>query len=93
MSAPTLTTFLYGANTFGYFLGAVFFLHGYRRTRDLLFLIFSAAFALFSLNEAATALQLLPEPQESLAFLLRLAGFTILIVAIIWKNVTANRAG
>ena len=93
MSAPILTTFLYGANTFGYFLGAMFFLHGFRRTRDTLFLIFSAAFTLFSINEAATALRLIPEPQQSLAFLLRLAGFTLLIVAIIWKNVTANRAG
>ena len=92
MSPPTVTTFLFGANTLGYFLGAIFFLQGFRRTRDTLFLIFSAAFLLFSVNEAATALQLLPTPDESLAFLFRLAGFTLLIVAIIWKNVTADRS-
>jgi hypothetical protein len=90
-AATVMTTFLYGANTLGYFLGAIFFLQGFRRTRDALFLVFSAAFALFSVNEAATALQLLPAPDESLAFLLRLAGFVILIVAIIWKNLTAER--
>jgi hypothetical protein len=92
MNTPTVTTFLYGANTLGYFLCAIFFLHGFRRTRDTLFLIFSAAFLLFCINEAAAALQLLPTPDESLAFLLRLAGFTLLIVTIVWKNVT-DRSG
>ena len=83
----TLTTFLLGANTLAYFLAAMFFLRSWRRTRDRLFLIFGAAFLLFGINEAASALQLLPQGRESLAFLLRLAGFILLIVAIIAKNV------
>ncbi len=91
MTMPSDIAFLLGANTFAYFLAAMFFFRGWRRTRDSLFLIFSAAFTLFAINEAATALQLLPPERQGLAFLFRLAGFTLLIVAIIAKNVSSNR--
>ena len=89
----TGVTFLAGANTLGFSLAALLFLRAWRRTHDVLFPFFAAAFALFALNELVMAFEVLPTQQQSLAFLLRLAGFTLLIVAIVSKNVGPGARG
>jgi hypothetical protein len=62
------------------------FFRFWRRTRDFLFLAFGLAFCLFAANQAAVALLDIPRETQSWIYLLRLAGFTLIIVAILRKN-------
>ena len=88
----SLAQFLMGANTLGFLIAALFFLRFWRRTRDGLFLAFSIAFFLLMANQALVALSGVPREEQSWMYLLRLAGFSLLIVAIVAKNVGARRA-
>jgi len=78
--------FIGGALTLGYLIGAVFFLKFWRRTGDVLFLAFAAAFALLAANQAAPALLGLHDEALGGVYLLRLGGFLLIIVAILHKN-------
>jgi hypothetical protein len=71
-----------GALTMGYALAAVFFLRFWRDTRDSLFAYFAAAFLLLAVGRLALSIV---EPHEVL-YLLRLAAFVLIIVAIAMKN-------
>src|SRR6185437_5262975 len=48
--------FVAGALTFGYLIGGVFFVKFWRRTHDVLFLAFAAAFGLMAVNQAVPAI-------------------------------------
>lgn len=65
---------------------AVFFLRFWRSSRDRLFAMFSSAFFVLAVQRLAIALT--QEPLEHLAplYLMRLAAFIVIIVAIIDKN-------
>ena len=78
--------FFAGAISMGFAVAGVFFLRFWRRTRDLLFLAFAAAFGLLAANHAVIALSGTPREEQSPYFLLRLAAFVLLIAAILWKN-------
>jgi hypothetical protein len=80
--------FLAGAITMGYLAVGLFFLRFWRRTRDRLFLIFAFAFWLLALNQAAVALSNVPREEQSSIYLLRLAAFTLIILAIASKNLS-----
>lgn len=82
----TVFDFLSGAITLGFLVAALFFLRFWRRTRDNLFLAFAAAFALLGLGQAVQALANIPQEERSYIFLIRLAAFTIILAAIVWKN-------
>ena len=82
-----MASVLAGMITMGFLLAALFFFRFWRRTRDLLFATFGAAFVLLALNQAVVALALLPREEQPYAYLLRLVAFGLLIVAIIRKNV------
>jgi hypothetical protein len=86
MDAPTLFTFAAGAIAMGYVLAGVFFLRFFVRTRDGLFAAFSAAFWLMALNQALPVLLRIPSEDQGGIYLLRLAAFVLIIVAILWKN-------
>ena len=86
-----ISPFLMGANTLGFLAAAVFFLRFWRRTKDSLFLAFSTAFFLLALNQALVALSGIPREEQSPIFLLRLLAFSLLIVAIVGKNMSARR--
>ena len=86
----TLSLFLSGAVTAGFLIASLFFLSFWRRTRDSLFAAFSAAFLLLAANQALVALAGIPEEHRSSVYLLRLAAFALLIVAIVRKN-TGNK--
>ena len=88
----SLAQFLMGANTLGFLAAALFFLRFWRRTRDRLFLAFSVAFFLLAMNQALVALSGIPREEQSWIYLLRLAGFSLLIVAIVAKNMGSRRA-
>lgn len=85
--------FLSGMVTMGFVACAVFFLRFWHRTRDRLFLAFGAAFFLFALNQTLVALSGYPREDQSIFYLLRLAGFALLVGAIIAKNTTGRRSG
>lgn len=71
----------------GFLVCALFFLRFSRRLRDGLFMAFAIAFALLSLQQFLTTFLGLPEEDRSWIYLLRLAAFLIVIIAILAKNV------
>ncbi|UGB36890.1 DUF5985 family protein [Frateuria soli] len=81
-----LIYFLSGAVTFGFFIGGLFFLRFWRRTGDKLFLAFSLAFGLLGTAQIVIAMTNVYFEDRSAAYLIRLAAFAIIIVAIGRKN-------
>ena len=86
----TLYDFLSGAVAFGFFICALFFLRFWGRSRDFLFLAFALAFALLGIGQALLAIGNVPTEERSYVFLIRLAAFTLIIIAIVRKNRSAN---
>lgn len=82
----TLYDFLSGAVTLGFLLCGLHFLGFWKRSRDKLFLAFAFAFWLLGINQALLALADIPVEERSWVFLLRLAAFVLIIVAIVGKN-------
>lgn len=78
--------FLNGMITMGFVIAAFFFFRFWRRTADWLFMAFGIAFLLFTLNQALIVLSGIPREEQSFLYLLRLAGFVVLALAIIGKN-------
>jgi asparagine N-glycosylation enzyme membrane subunit Stt3 len=70
----------------GFAVCFLFFLRFWSRTKDGLFLGFSLTFALLAISQALSTLLGLPQEERSWIYLLRLAAFLILIVAILRKN-------
>lgn len=83
--------FINGALSMGFAVAGFFFLRFWARTRDSLFIAFALAFWLLALN--AGLVILLGQPREELSFvyLLRLAAFLLIIVAILRKNMGTRR--
>jgi hypothetical protein len=65
---------------------AVFFLRFWRQTRDRLFGFLAAAFTLFAMNWLLVAAITPALESRHLVYLLRLAGFILIIVGVIDKN-------
>jgi hypothetical protein len=82
----TLYNFLSGAVTLGYFVCALFFLRFWRRMRDQLFLAFALAFGLLGVGQGLLALANIPTEERGPIYLIRLAAFAVIIVAIARKN-------
>jgi hypothetical protein len=70
----------------GFLVLAAFFLRFWGRTRDGLFLAFSAAFGLLALGNALPVLLGTPHEERSGIYLFRLAAFVLIIVAVLFKN-------
>ncbi|WP_297691662.1 DUF5985 family protein [Phenylobacterium sp.] len=83
--------FVAGALTFGYLIGGVFFVKFWRRTHDVLFLAFAAAFGLMAVNQAVPAIYGIPDEALSGVYLLRLAAYLLIIWAILRKNMARPR--
>jgi alpha-D-ribose 1-methylphosphonate 5-triphosphate synthase subunit PhnI len=81
-----LVDFLAGAVTLGFFVAAAFFLRFWRRTHDRLFLAFAAAFALLALNQALSAFLSAGDELAPYAYVLRVLGFVLILLAIVDKN-------
>ncbi len=79
--------FTAGLITMGYLVGATFFLKFWSRTHDGLFLAFAAAFILLALNQGLAILLDLGREELGWVYLLRIAAFLLIIVAIVRKNV------
>ncbi len=78
--------YLAGMLTAGFLACGLFFLRFWSRSRDFLFMAFAAAFWLLALN--AGLVILVPEPGEERAwfYLLRVAAYLLIVVAIVRKN-------
>jgi hypothetical protein len=87
VSGPAITNFLAGMVTAGFLACGLFFARFWRRSGDVLFLAFAAAFWLLALNAALVTF--MPEPDERRAwfYLLRVAAFLLIAVAILHKNI------
>jgi hypothetical protein len=83
---PALVGFFGGALTMGFVVAAAFFLKFWRRTRDGLFLSFALAFVLLAINQATPVVLGIPREDQAPVYLLRLAGFALIILAILHKN-------
>jgi hypothetical protein len=77
---------LNGMVTMGFLIAALFFLRFWRRTQDGLFVTFAVAFVLLALNQSLIGVSVVPREDQGLLYLLRLAAFALLIVAIVRKN-------
>ena len=85
------TAFVTGLIAMGFFVAGLFFLRFWRRTRDALFATFAAAFFLFALNQGVLAVSGVEGEERGWIYLIRLAGFTLIIAAILKKNFEAGR--
>ena len=77
---------LSGAASMGSLVAALFFVRFWSQTRDRLFLMFAAAFALDAIMRVFLAIAAVPNEQEPFFYLGRLASFLLVIAAIIDKN-------
>ena len=85
--------FMSGAVTLAYILASTYFVHFWRRTADRLFLAFAVAFALLALNQVAVFLVGVDDERYNYAYILRVLGFVLILLAIVDKNVSARRRG
>jgi membrane-associated PAP2 superfamily phosphatase len=86
----TLYDFLSGAVALGFAVSALFFLRYWRRTREQLFLAFALAFLLLGTGQTVLALGSIPTEERSSIYLLRLAAFLLILIAIYRKNRSAR---
>ena len=82
-----------GGLTVGLGVVALFFLRFWGRTRDGLFLVFSAAFALMAVNQALPVVLHIPQEDRGGIYLIRLAAFLLIIVAVVGKNLKRDPEG
>lgn len=75
-----------GALMMGYLAVALFFLRFWSASRDRLFLLFSAAFAILAVQRVALALTRATMEDQTAFYLMRLAAFVVILVAIVDKN-------
>lgn len=87
----TLIAFLAGAVTLGFAVAALFFLRFWRDTRDGLFLWFGIAFLLLGIGQGLLALTGLPAEERSWIYLIRLAAFVMILIAIARKNLSSRQ--
>ena len=84
--------FLSGAIVTAFLACGLFFLKFWLRSRDVLFLAFAGAFWLLALNAGLIAL--VPEHGEARSwfYLLRIAAFLLIVLAVIRKNTAGDQA-
>jgi len=81
-----MITFFAGALTASFLVAALFFLKFWRKTHDRLFAHFALAFVLFAINQVATTIVEVNTERGSYIYLLRIAGYVLILIAIIEKN-------
>lgn len=91
MRTEVVHAFLLGAVVMASAVAALFFLKFWRQTRDRFFLFFAAAFALDAVTRLLLALIPLSHEQEPLFYLARLVTFSLIIYAIVDKNLSRSR--
>lgn len=78
--------FMLGMISMGALVAALFFLRFWRITGDRLFILFALAFALEAVNRAMYAYGGAQREEAMLYFVTRLAVFTLILIAVVDKN-------
>jgi len=78
--------FMSGAVTMGFLVASIFFLRFWQGTADRLFLAFAIAFALMAANQALAQWLGAADERVGYAYLLRVFGYVLILVAIVDKN-------
>lgn len=82
-----VVTFLNGAVAMAYLVASLYFLRFWRKTRDRLFLSFSAAFGLLATNLIIVVALGVNDERTGYSYILRVLGFLLILWAILRKNV------
>jgi hypothetical protein len=80
--------FLSGMIAMGFLIAGLFFAKFWVRTRDALFAIFALAFWLLALHQGVLIGNAVPRDEQGWTYLLRLAAFSLLAIAIAQKNMS-----
>lgn len=88
---PVLVAFYSGAAGLECVVAGLFFLRFWRRTGERLFLAFAFAFWLLGANAAIPTLIGRPAAAHGEVYLLRLAAFLLIILAILAKNLRSKK--
>lgn len=86
-----MAAFLNGAVALAYLVAGVYFLRFWRKTRDRLFLSFSAAFVLLATNLVIVVALGVDDQRTGYSYVLRVLGFLLILYAILRKNVGGRR--
>ena len=81
-----MSTFFGGMITGGHLIAGLFFLKFWKRSHDALFAAFAMAFWLLALNQFLLVAAGVSSEEQSWIYLLRLAAFVLIAVAIVHKN-------
>jgi uncharacterized membrane protein HdeD (DUF308 family) len=81
-----MLNFFSGMAAGGFLIAALFFFRFWRKIKDSLFCYFGIAFVLFAIAQTASLYIDAPQDDRTWIYLLRLAGFILLLIAIIGKN-------
>ncbi|WP_298243581.1 DUF5985 family protein [uncultured Bradyrhizobium sp.] len=81
-----LSAVLSGAVAMASFATTLFFARFWRQTSDVFFLLFALAFAIDTVSRAALGLTETSDELEPVFYVLRLAMFGLIILAIMLKN-------
>jgi hypothetical protein len=86
-----LLDFLAGAVTIAYLVSSAFFLRFWKKTSERLFLAFGIAFVFLALNQIAATYLEAGDERTIYAYALRVIAFTLIVLAIVDKNVSSGR--
>jgi hypothetical protein len=78
--------FLGGLIAMSFGVIGLFFVKFWIRTRDSLFIAFAIAFWLLAISQTLVALRVVPREEQSWIYVLRLAAFVLIAIAIVRKN-------
>lgn len=81
-----LTLLLQGMLAMGFIVAGIVFLKFWRKSHDRLFGAFALAFFMFAAERVTLGIVGFGSPMAENLFLVRLAGFVLILVAIIDKN-------
>jgi uncharacterized protein DUF5985 len=81
-----MVQFLNGVSATSALVAGVLFLRFWRDTADRLFLWFALAFWLFAVNWGVLATSAVLDERRHLLYVIRLAGFCLIFLAVIEKN-------
>jgi hypothetical protein len=81
-----MNQFLLGALASAFLVAAMFFARFFKRTRDRFFAFVSTAFAMMGVNQLTLAVLGEESEFQSWPYLVRLAAFVLILIAIYDKN-------
>jgi hypothetical protein len=86
VNGSLVNTYLAGMVSAGFLACGLFFAKFWWRSRDVLFMAFTGAFWLLALNAALVVLMPEPDERRTWFYLLRIAAYLLIVVAIVRKN-------